>query len=97
MERTVTIFHEGALAHYNVLLNGDGTFKARLLTYNGNRTNTPPREFHLQKDGRRWSQEAGANKDLADELGYVIDMQKGFFEQPRYATADWLEHRPDRA
>jgi hypothetical protein len=82
MERTVTIFHEGAMAYYNVAKNAQGKFRARLITYNGNEGNTPPRELNLQKDGNRWSHEDNVDRDLVEELGYVIEMQKADFDRP---------------
>jgi hypothetical protein len=67
----------------------DDTYKARLLKYNGRADNIPPQEFHLQKEGRHWSQDDDAEQELVDELGYAIEMQNDFFERPLY-------HSPDR-
>jgi hypothetical protein len=89
MERTVGVFHQGAIAHYNVAKEKDGTFKARLLKYNGHTSKTPPSEFHLQKEGRHWSQDDNATQELVDEIGYAIEMQRDLFGGPLY-------HSPDR-
>jgi ClpP class serine protease len=89
MERTVGVFHKGAIAHYNVSQEKDGTYKARLLKYHGSADNTPAFEFNLQKEGRHWSQDDNAEQELVDEIGNAIEMQKDLFEEPLY-------HSPDR-
>ena len=88
MERTVTVFHEGALAYYNVLKSSNSTFWVHLLTYTGIKKNTPPNEFKLQKDGNRWCHEDHVDQELAAELGYIIEMQKSSFESPLYASSE---------
>ena len=86
MERTITIFHEGAMAYYNVTREPQGAFRARLLTYNGNECNRPPQKLYLQKDGNRWTHDDNVDRSLADELGYVIELQKTMFEQSLYTV-----------
>jgi len=96
MERTITVFHEGAMAHYNISRGDYGRFKARLLTYNGNIRNAPPQELQLQKDGNRWTHDDNVNRDLADEIGYVIELQKDMFKQPIFTTSERYQDNQGR-
>jgi len=85
MERTVTVLYEGALAYFNVAQKKDGNLIARLLKYNGDPKSSPPAEFHLHKEGRHWVDNNKA-ADLADEIGYAIELQKRNLKEPVY---DW--------
>ena len=80
MERTVTVYHEGAIAYYNVSKGAHGSFRARLLTYSGSSRNAPAQDLKLQKDGSRWVHDDVVDRELAEELGYVIEMQKASFD-----------------
>ena len=88
MERTVAVFHQGAIAYYTILKGVDGVYSARMLKYNGSAANTPPQELHLQKEGRHWSPDNGAGQEMVDELGYAIEMQKDLFDKPLYHSFD---------
>lgn len=74
MEKTVAVFHKGAIAHYNVSEEGNGSFKARLLKYSGSPENDPPREFLLHKEGRHWADDI-AGQDIVDDIGQAIEFQ----------------------
>lgn len=80
MERTISIYHEGAMAHYNVAKQDNGTFKARLLQYSGNRSNTPPQVIELQKQGSHWNQSENTYDYLIEGLGSCIDLQRAIFQ-----------------
>ncbi len=71
---TAVVLHEGALAHYNVVINDDGRCVARLQKYNGRSETAPPRQLTLQKERRRWVAD-DRYKDLSDELGYAIELK----------------------
>ena len=90
MERTITVYHKGAIAYYNVLKSTHGNFRARLLAYLGSNQDTPPQDLRLHKDGRHWVHEDNVDRELADELGFVIEMQRGAFEPVRYNSSDRL-------
>ncbi len=85
MEKTVAVFHEGAIAHYNVSEDANGGFKARLLKYSGSPNNNPPREFLLHKEGRHWADD-GVEQDIVDDLGQAIDLQIRTVDSPIYST-----------
>ncbi len=85
MEKTVAVFHEGAIAHYNVSEEGNGSFKARLLKYNGSPNNNPPREFLLHKEGRHWADD-DVEQDIVDEIGQAIDLQIRTIDSPVYSS-----------
>jgi len=74
MEVTAAVLHDGALAHYDVSIEQDGTCMARLSEYSSRSGKTPPHEVVLRKEGRHWVSE-GADKHLADDLGYAIEMK----------------------
>ena len=74
MEVTAAVLHDGALAHYDVSIGRDGTCMARLSEYNSRSGKPPPHEVVLRKEGRHWIGE-GADKHLADDLGYAIEIK----------------------
>src|SRR5215218_636845 len=82
MERTIPIYHLGALAHYNVAKQPDGTFKAHLLKYSGASRNAPPQRLELHKRGDQWSHNENTYDNLVEELEMGIEIQKEVFEQP---------------
>jgi hypothetical protein len=88
MERTITVYHKGAIAYYNVFKSAHSNFKARLLTYLGSKQDTPPQHLKLHKDGNQWVHEDNIDRELADELGFVIEMQRSAFEPVRYNTTN---------
>lgn len=74
METTAVVLHEGALAHYDVAINEDGSCQAYLQAYNGRQENKPPQKLILHKERRHWVAD-GNYKALADELGYAIEIK----------------------
>jgi hypothetical protein len=80
----VAVFHEGAIAHYNVSQLRGGAFTVRLLKYSGQEEYTPPRVFHLKKENGRWIDDDDADRELRTELGYAIDLQQRDFDGPIY-------------
>lgn len=87
MHKTVAVFHEGAVAHYDVSEDREGQYKARLLKYNGSPQSEPPREFLLCKKGRHWNDE-GIEQNLADDIGYAIEIQIRSADGPVYYNRD---------
>ena len=87
MEKTVAVFHEGAIAHYNVSEEGNGHFKARLLKYSGSRENDPPKEFFLHKEGRHWSDNV-VQQDIVDDIGQAIELQIKNSDRPVYSSVN---------
>jgi hypothetical protein len=88
MERTITVYHEGAIAHYNVAKQTDGTFKARLLQYSGANQNKPPSVLELQRQGSHWNKNENTYENLVEELGVCIQMQGDVFENTTYPKQD---------
>jgi len=88
MERTITIYHEGAIAHYNVAKQTDGTFKARLLQYSGANQNKPPSVLELQRQGSHWNKNENTYENLVEELGTCIQMQESDFDALSYPLND---------
>ncbi len=74
MEVTAVVLHDGALAHYDVDIEGDGTCHAKLSTYKGDPDHMPPQQLTLKKEGRHWVGD-DTEKGLADELGYAIEIK----------------------
>ncbi len=95
VERTVAVFHEGAVAHYNVSQNPTGVFTVRLLKYNGQDRNSPPQVFHLHKQNGRWMDDDNADRELRTELGYAIDLQQSDFDGPVYNSGERERPRGD--
>jgi len=96
MEKTVAVFHEGALAHYNISEEGNGTFKARLLKYSGSPGNDPPREFLLHKEGRHWADD-DVRQDIVDDIGQAIDSQIRNIDRPVYSSRSSGRNSPSPA
>ncbi|HVE61359.1 MAG TPA: hypothetical protein VNA26_06055 [Chitinophagaceae bacterium] len=96
MEKTVAVFHEGALAHYNVSEEGNGTFKARLLKYSGRPDNDPPREFLLHKEGRHWADD-DVEQDIVDDIGQAIELQIKNMDRPVYHSRGHERNGPSPA
>jgi hypothetical protein len=97
MERTVAIYHEGAIARYNVFKNNDGGYTARLLMYGGNSKNEPPKEVQLHRNGQKW-EDKDIDQSLVQELGNSIEYEFKSAPQPDTSSRDFLrgedEHRP---
>ncbi len=74
MEVTAVVLHDGALAHYEVAIGGDGTSHAKLSTYKGSPDHMPPQALTLKKEGRHWIGD-GRDGELSDELGYAIEIK----------------------
>lgn len=74
MEVKAVVIHSGALAHYDVAIDGDGTCHATLSTYKGSPEHMPPQKLTLKKEGRHW---VGDDREvgLSDELGYAIEIK----------------------
>lgn len=81
MEVTAVVLHEGALAHYDVSIENGGRCDARLLSYNGNSSQSPPEQISLKKEGRHWLG-TSTDQQLSDDLGYAIESKaKPILEQ----------------
>ena len=74
MEVTAVVLYGGALAHYDVRVGKTGECYAQLSSYNGNPSQTPPREMVLKKQGRHWVSDNG-ELALSDELGYAVELK----------------------
>jgi hypothetical protein len=85
MEKTIAVFHEGAVAHYNVSEEGNGNFKARLLKYSGRPENDPPREFLLHKEGRHWA-DHNVRQNIVDDIGQAIELQIRNIDSPVFLS-----------
>jgi hypothetical protein len=93
MEKTVAVFHEGAIAHYNVSEEGNGTFKARLLKYSGSPGNDPPKEFILHKEGRHWADDI-ADQNIVDDIGQAIELQIRNIDSPVFSSRNSERNGP---
>jgi hypothetical protein len=74
MEVTAAVLYGGALAHYDVRIEGGGECYAQLSNYKGSPSQFPPQQIRLKKEGRHWVGE-GADRTLADELGYAVELK----------------------
>lgn len=74
MEVTAVVLHNGALAHYDVRVERDGTCTAYLSKYSGSPEQNPPRQVTLRKEGRRWIGDNIGN-DFSEDLGYAIEIK----------------------
>jgi hypothetical protein len=74
MEVTAVVLYKGALATYEVDMDPGGKWVAYLSEYKGRAPNRPPEKLTLRKEGRHWvSYEA--DRSLADELGYAVEIK----------------------
>lgn len=74
MEVTAAVLYDGALAHYEVRIQGERECFAQLSNYNGNPTHQPPHTINLRKEGRHWVS-TDADLHLADDLGYAVELK----------------------
>ncbi len=74
MEQQVAVWYKGSLALYKVSGGNGGLFNAELIRYNGPAESSPPREFPLHKEGRRWLDD-NINQDLLDDIGKAIEIK----------------------
>lgn len=74
MEVTAAVLYEGALAHYDVRVEGSGECVARLASFNGSPSQQPPPMITLRKEGRHWVSN-GADSRLSDDLGYAVELK----------------------
>lgn len=74
MEVTAVVLYSGALATYEVEMDPSGKWVAQLSDYRGNTFNKPPEKVTLQKEGRHWVS-FDADRGLADELGYAVEIK----------------------
>ena len=74
MEVTAVVLHGGALAHYEVRVERDGSCTAVLSNYSGSPDHNPPRVVTLRKEGRRWVSDQ-VSTDLSEDLGYAIEIK----------------------
>jgi hypothetical protein len=71
MEFTAVVLYNGALAHYTVKLEGNGTYEAGLLKYNGEVGNRPPQRIWFTKVGRHCTGDIN-NQDLMDDIYLAV-------------------------
>jgi|KBSSwiStaDraftv2_1062776.scaffolds.fasta_scaffold5317430_1 hypothetical protein len=74
MEVTAAVLYDGALAHYEVRINGEKECYAQLSNYNGSPQHTPPHTIKLRKEGRHWVS-TDADRNLSDDLGYAVELK----------------------
>ena len=74
MEVTAAVLYNGSLAHYDVQVRGERECIARLSSFNGNGSNTPPTHLKLRKEGRHWVSSDNQGS-LADDLGYAVELK----------------------
>jgi hypothetical protein len=72
MEVTAAVLFGGALAHYDVRIEGSGECSARLSSYNGSQQ--PPQRITLKKEGRHWVS-SDVDHNLSDDLGYAVELK----------------------
>ncbi|HWJ91899.1 MAG TPA: hypothetical protein VNR87_12350 [Flavisolibacter sp.] len=72
MEVTAAVLFGGALAHYDVRIEGNGECCARLSSYKGNQQ--PPQRITLKKEGRHWVS-TDVDNNLSDDLGYAVELK----------------------
>lgn len=83
MEVTAAVLYGGHLAHYDVQVQSGRECYAQLSSYNGNRSDQPPRTIRLRKEGRHWVSSDGDNR-LSDDLGYAVELKaKPILEERR--------------
>jgi hypothetical protein len=85
MEKTVVVFYKGSPAHYNICMQKNGSFIARLLKYNGKSEKEPPQKFTLHKIGRKWVDQQ-ADEELVEDVGQAIEYDPGIADQPVYRS-----------
>ncbi|WP_143157390.1 hypothetical protein [Cnuella takakiae] len=74
MEVTAVVLHDGALAHYDVVIGPGGTCTAYLSSYRGAGNRMPPQCLSLRKEGRHWVSDDG-NERLSEDLGYAVELK----------------------
>lgn len=74
MEVTAAVLYEGSLAHYDVEVQRSGECVARLSSFNGDGSHTPPHMIVLKKEGRHWVGN-GVDMRLSDDLGYAVELK----------------------
>ena len=74
MEVTAAVLHEGALAHYDVQVRGERECIARLSSYNGHPSLSPPPEIRIRKEGRHWVSPE-LQTSLPDDIGYAVELK----------------------
>lgn len=74
MEVTAVVLHDGALAHYEVVIEHGGTCTARLSSYRGANSHRPPLRLTLRKEGRHWVSDE-ASERLSEDLGYAVELK----------------------
>ena len=74
MEVTAAVLYDGALAHYDVQVRGDRECIARLSSFSGNPSHTPPQQLRLRKEGRHWVS-SDTEGSLPDDLGYAVELK----------------------
>lgn len=74
MEVTAAVLYGGALAHYEVQINGDRECYAQLSNYSGGPDHHPPHSIKLRKEGRHWVS-TDADQNLSDDLGYAVELK----------------------
>lgn len=74
MEVTAVVLHDGALAHYDVMIGRGGVCTAYLSSYRGNREHQPPQKVTFRKEGRHWVSDID-NNNLSEDLGYAVELK----------------------
>jgi len=74
MEVTAAVLYNGALAHYDVQVQGDRECVAKLSSYNGSPGQTPPSELKIRKEGRHWVS-SDTDTHLPDDIGYAVELK----------------------
>ena len=87
LEKTVSIFYRGAIAHYQVLQNADGGFTARLMHYAGAQKNEPPKTILWPKKNND-PLSVEVNEKEIEELAMNIERQLNNSTGPETATRD---------
>ena len=75
MEVTAVVLYDKALAHYEVEIGQDGVCTARLAKYNGSPQQSPPTRMQLVKEGRRWWSTDVPDENLAEDIGYAVELK----------------------
>lgn len=74
MEVTAVVMHDGALAHYDVVIGAEGTCTAQLSNYKGPNSHMPPLRLTLRKEGRHWVSDEAPER-LSEDLGYAVELK----------------------
>jgi hypothetical protein len=83
MDFTAVVLYKGALTHYTVKMQVNGTYEAGLLKYTGEVQNCPPLNICFTKEGRHCIGDIN-DQDLLDDIYHAVKskQEKGGLLKP---------------